>query len=419
MLNLGRVRRTRLRVAMVWGDCIVQDEVFKAPNLVRVGERPDECDFVVSDRRLPPCFELFRPVPGGFVLRVTHAVIGQVFVGAVVGEIPLTRGDHGVVSLGAVAFVFHFVGDGHALPALSLARAIDRSLAPALLAALLIHATVLIASRLAPVDPGPMGAVRFPDRFAKLLITQPTPKPPPSEEVEAHASTGDDDTGGDSPSPKPAAPKPKGIGDGPGAKGHGMIQFLKAGLPGLEDVLGGVGAFGVKLTSATKGPGFGHVMSGGGGWDLHGLPGGGSSFGNRYAFGGIPGGTGGPKGPSGGPGQRKKRAVVAKVRHSKPTATGACDPAAVQRVVKARAAGVRFCYEKQLLRNGDLAGKLTMTWRIGPNGRVEQAYVSDDRLGNRKLAQCVTKQVRRWRFPKPREGAACLIQYPFVFSSGR
>ena len=148
MLNLGklgRLGRTRLRVAMVWGDRIVQDEVFRPPDVVRVGERPDRCDFVVSDRRLPPVFELLRPVPGGFVLRVTEAVIGQVFVGGqqldlerlhaagvggtVVGEVPLARGDHGVVSVGPVAFVFHFVGDGHAMPALSLARSFDRAMA--------------------------------------------------------------------------------------------------------------------------------------------------------------------------------------------------------------------------------------------------------------------------------------------------
>ena len=33
-------------------------------------------------------------------------------------------------------------------------------------------------------------------------------------------------------------------------------------------------------------------------------------------------------------------------------------------MVKARAAGVRFCYEKQLLRNGDLAGKHFAMWGL-------------------------------------------------------
>jgi len=78
---------------------------------------------------------------------------------------------------------------------------------------------------------------------------------------------------------------------------------------------------------------------------------------------------------------------------------------------------VRYCYEKQLIKDPGLAGKVVVKFIISPNGRVQQAKVKSSTLKNKTIEKCLTHVVRRWRFPKPKGGGIVVVNYPFVFKS--
>ena len=39
-------------------------------------------------------------------------------------------------------------------------------------------------------------------------------------------------------------------------------------------------------------------------------------------------------------------------------------------------------------------------------------------LDNLRVEKCVTDAVKRWPFPKPREGGIAIVSYPFNFVAG-
>ena len=97
--------------------------------------------------------------------------------------------------------------------------------------------------------------------------------------------------------------------------------------------------------------------------------------------------------------------------------TGFCDGDAVRRAIRMRLAGLRYCYESRLQVSPKLSGKVTVRWTIGLQGDVLNAAIVDDTLGDPAVGQCLLRQVRRIRFPKP-EGGICVVSFPFVFTGG-
>ena len=120
---------------------------------------------------------------------------------------------------------------------------------------------------------------------------------------------------------------------------------------------------------------------------------------------------------------KKKRAskqtkkAKAAVSDSKPVRAGNCSTADIQRVVQARSAGVKFCYESALQDDPDLSGKIVMNWLIDLNGRVQSAHVVSSTLADKRVGVCISRQIRAWKFKKP-QGGLCSINFPFIFKPG-
>ena len=108
--------------------------------------------------------------------------------------------------------------------------------------------------------------------------------------------------------------------------------------------------------------------------------------------------------------RRKKRT---KYKAGSPAVRGFCAKSDVKSKVRRRSGAIRACYEKQLMRNPKLAGKVTARWTIAKDGRVMGA-VRANGLG--AVGNCIAQKIRVLRF-KPPEGGICLVQMPFVFSS--
>ncbi len=177
-------------------------------------------------------------------------------------------------------------------------------------------------------------------------------------------------------------------------------EDLKVGIAGLDtvDEIGhGFNALGLRGTGR-GGPGEG--------------------FGKIRGFGTGPGisGTGGtPKGRLAGR-KKKKRPPLPPER--KPEVSGGfCAHADIARVVRRHRNGISHCYELRLASRPELAGKVTLRWLIGLDGRVVSVLLHEDLLGSREVVGCMKRAVRRWRFKKPEKGQ-CMVKYPFVFNPG-
>ncbi len=103
------------------------------------------------------------------------------------------------------------------------------------------------------------------------------------------------------------------------------------------------------------------------------------------------------------------------VRAGAPTPSGGLDKDIIRRLVKRNLGAIKRCYEQELERQPELAGKLTVTFVIGKNGAV--ASSQGDGL-DPTVASCVAGVILRIVFPAPTGGGSVTVNYPFVFAPG-
>lgn len=98
-----------------------------------------------------------------------------------------------------------------------------------------------------------------------------------------------------------------------------------------------------------------------------------------------------------------------------PIIQGSLDKDLIRRVVQRHLAEVRYCYERELQRTPDLAGKVVMKWVINGAGKVTQAQTAETQLRNANVEGCLALRIKTWTFPAPHGGGIVIINYPFVF----
>ncbi|MFB6264583.1 MAG: AgmX/PglI C-terminal domain-containing protein, partial [Bradymonadaceae bacterium] len=86
-------------------------------------------------------------------------------------------------------------------------------------------------------------------------------------------------------------------------------------------------------------------------------------------------------------------------------------------VIDGRQGDIQGCYEKELLSNPGLGGKITFEWTIQPDGTVTNARQIHSSMGHAPVSNCILKILRSLTFPKPK-GGSVTIQFPFMFRSG-
>jgi hypothetical protein len=184
--------------------------------------------------------------------------------------------------------------------------------------------------------------------------------------------------------------------------GGGGGLFGKGGDNALEVALGKVGGPNVA----------GEGVNGPTGKDMGGGIGGGGPFG----IGDLPGGPRGP-GPGGlRNGLRGKNLEDVICKGCTPKLPPGYDRDLVLKVVRRHQNEIRFCYESELPKSPDLAGKVTVAWTIGASGAVEMAEIADSGLANANVEACIVQKVRRWTFPEPKGGGEVAITFPWVFT---
>lgn len=139
-------------------------------------------------------------------------------------------------------------------------------------------------------------------------------------------------------------------------------------------------------------------------------------FGKGGLGGGSGGGRGGGSGGGYGAGAGKltgRKAGAPDVTPGNAEVRGSLDKELIRRIIRRHINEVKFCYERELVRNSDMHGRVSTQFTISPTGAVAVAMVTSLEGVTPAVGQCIVEAVRRWEFPKP-QGGVVVVTYPFV-----
>ncbi len=442
-----------LRLGIIHSGRIVEERLIPAGQSVTVGSHP-RCTVVISDAKLPARrFEIFSSRNNGYALQFTGEMHGKVAVDDKVVtlaslaqkgtarkksnwfELPLNPSNRGKVYVGEYTFLFQFVapppqpvrsrgGDFRAFRW----EDVDWLFLAIVLFSALLHTAVVIWIESQP-PPKKVRLEDLPNRFVRMILP-PEEEPPPAEETEGESDEvvqkdestpapveepePEEPAGGEEPEePQESAEEKRArleeeaaskgllalIGTAGDSSREGAVADLLSDGSGLADDVG-------EALANSSG-----VVIGRRDVDQAGLRGGGG--GDGAAGIGDLGGAGGGKG-----GEVKKEAKAPKaVLETGSVDIGSSeDAASVRSTMKRYNARIRACYEKELKGNPDLSGKVTAYWIITPSGSAEDVDIIGNSTGNAALASCITREIKRIRFPAPEDDIE-VDGYNWVFSS--
>lgn len=257
------------------------------------------------------------------------------------------------------------------------------------------------------------------ERLVVLMLDQrPEPARKPVVEAKSEASRGG------------RAPKPEGT-EGPRRRKPELTKGTRIQLDRLASVRESVenagvlgrmteldAMFGRSGLSADLQQGVGGLIgSNGSPFGSGGLAGRGDGLGGGGSVEGIGGfGPRGPGGPGGGGGDLGVKHDGGLPTGGDPVILGALDRALIDGVIKQHMSQIRYCYQRELSKHPDLAGKVVMRFVIARDGTVASAAAKSDGLGHPAVAACLSGQFLRMRFPEPQGGGIVVVSYPFLFS---
>jgi len=440
-----------LRVAMLWNGALHQEQLLTEPCPVTLGSNGKTMfplpDGVISDDALTlltpdgPSYAL-QPNPR---LRGFVSLAGQRLDARELRDVRrLGPDDYGVITFGSVALFFQHVSNTeHARP--------DRDdLDPGVLACLglsiFLHVGALLFLFLVALQEfAPVGELELDTELVKRFLVVP---PPIDERLvqrrKAGTETPDpglrdrDEMGGKKQEKAEGkvgkkdatredtqlAGEPKDV-IAAKVRGMGLLGVLSGGgpnnalssaldMPSLDKMLGGLGAL---HTVAGRG-------SGGAGLRGSGVGGGGTGKGVLFGAGdlgtGVGAGSGSGRGRGAGgvglPGPKAKEAQLS-LDNGGAQVHGFLSKEQIDRVVRANQAAIKYCFEVEMQRQPKLEGAVHMYWRIDLQGQVSVVRVAKSTLNNARVEGCMSRQIKRWIFPKP-DGGEVEVTYPFLLRGG-
>jgi hypothetical protein len=112
------------------------------------------------------------------------------------------------------------------------------------------------------------------------------------------------------------------------------------------------------------------------------------------------------------------KAVVREPPKASISVSGGMSREAVLKVVTAHLDEVRDCYERELLHNPSLTGKIVLEWVIQRDGSVRYAKIAFTNIGHSSdLHICIQAQVKTWIFPKPTTNEEVVVSFPLLFEN--
>jgi TonB family protein len=433
----------QLEVAMLWGDTLINVRHFSDSSQVLVGsEKPN--DFHVFSTSVGETFSLAScdgkactlsvPASAGLLLRRSDSEKTREQLksegalkasdGAVQSQaLTMQLHDRVQITLDTVSFIVRWVRPHVA--ATSGVGAVDfyftKVLTTSFMAGIVILAAIYITDKNA--ESLSEDLFKNPQRFAKLVIKPPDKEKKKKIELkkEKEKVTKVEDKYGEKKDEKkkPGVDVNKREQDKKKVMNAGLLALLGGGDGAANNVFA-PGGLGTGINQA-----LGSLKSDSGISDSHGIgglgsrgtgPGGG---GTGLGLGGL-GTKGGGRGSGGSGfginlGDRGKGET--RVIPGKTTVTGSCERGIIGKVINRHANEIRYCYEVELNKEPNLAGKIGVSFTIDPTGAVGDASIAQTTLNNNNVEQCVLTRIRRWKFPEPKGGGVCVINYPWVFKA--
>jgi TonB family protein len=93
---------------------------------------------------------------------------------------------------------------------------------------------------------------------------------------------------------------------------------------------------------------------------------------------------------------------------------GSLDKEVIRGVIRGHLAEIKTCYERALVADQDLSGRVMVQFRIAASGKVVSAVVQSSTLGSPPVESCIADAVATWQFPAPRGGGEVIVSYPFI-----
>lgn len=89
-------------------------------------------------------------------------------------------------------------------------------------------------------------------------------------------------------------------------------------------------------------------------------------------------------------------------------------PQAISATVRQYQSGIKYAYNKELLSQPGISGKITVSFVIRPDGSVESAKIQDSSVNCPPLERAVLRRMSHWKFPES-GGTPVRVTFPFVF----
>ncbi|MCB9778849.1 MAG: AgmX/PglI C-terminal domain-containing protein [Alphaproteobacteria bacterium] len=90
--------------------------------------------------------------------------------------------------------------------------------------------------------------------------------------------------------------------------------------------------------------------------------------------------------------------------------------AEIQVAIQSQMGPIRTCYQRELMRNPALKGKVVVRFIIEGDGSVTGVRMRESSMGNQPVETCIVDQVAGMTFPKPKPGKVVPVNFPFNFT---
>ena len=115
-----------------------------------------------------------------------------------------------------------------------------------------------------------------------------------------------------------------------------------------------------------------------------------------------------------GRGRRGAKGPTAAISSRARVPTGFLAAEQIEKVVRRHKAAIKECYEREIVNDANLGGRIGVQWTVGLDGKVVTASVSENTMGNKIVESCILAEVQKMRFDHP-DGGMVVVAYPFTF----
>jgi hypothetical protein len=432
-----------LRIGLVQAGRVIEERIIKQRTSVTIGQS-EKAMFVIQSGNVPPQFKLFELIGSDYYLNFMDGMSGRVALATGITDISALRGQakkvgnayqvklteeaRGKVVVGETTFLFQFVAPPPVQPRPQLPLAVKGGLASqidwnlTIIAAFsfMLHFGLIGAMYSDWMDP----IVNDDVAIQGLIDLAKNVPPPPIEEkpIDAPAEKPSEKPA-EKPAPAAAAAPAKNTGgpksnvnDAQAAKlaqqAEAIQMQMLAAFGGGSAVQGALNRSDIPPVDLSGAAASNAAVSSTGGGDLHmGSGGGVIQPGKGSGLSGIGGSTSAQASSGAG----TAVAVKGPTGEASIGATTATVPVAnAERVIAGLRPGFRACYNTGLQQDPGMAGSVTITVKIGPNGEVSSAEASSNNGLSDGVVKCIARKLRNAQFDPP-GGSGSTINVPVKF----